>query len=617
MVARLSITFDGGPPRVCELNPAKPATLGRSRENTISLQDEHASRQHARIYHDNGRWWIEDCGTLNGTRLNGVRIQGPTPLSHGQEIRIGDTRLCFTVQEGVPSQPLLENAPAQSSIDVAEAVPTPPSDLLHTALKGDELTAMYEFMAAAALEGEAPALVRRALTTVMMQTGATSVGFLSLDHEDPLPKLVLPERAQVDVHLSRQLTEKARQEGRPVWLRSSVADISQSDSLLPFTDALCLPLVADESPLGALHVYKSAKLFNERHLRFCEVMAGFLASSLGRLRIRRALEAENSRLRARAPVSESLIGASNAMRQLRHRIDRIGPSLLPVLIHGETGSGKELVAQGLHLQSPRRQGPLVILNCAAIAPTLIEAELFGHVKGAFTGATGDHPGLFRQADEGTLFLDEIGEMSPDCQGKLLRVIEGKPFRPVGGTTEVRATVRIIAATHRDLKRQVEEGKFRHDLYFRLDGLRIEVPPLRDHADDIPALVQYFLSKLAVTSGRKVTLTEAALARLQDYSWPGNVRQLRAVLENAVVMSDNNAIDAAELLLPVAPSVSDCPPSLNLDEVEAWAIRKALARTESSTHAARLLGIARDTLYAKRRKYKIDKDAGADGSENEE
>jgi Nif-specific regulatory protein len=441
---------------------------------------------------------------------------------------------------------------------------------------------------------------------VATQTGATITGFLSLDKDDPLPKMVLPEAARVDIHLSRQLTDKVQKEKRAVWL-GAAGEFQQNESLLPFQDALCLPLVAEGTPLGALHVYKSGKFFSERDLRFCEVVGGFVANSLGRLRARRALEAENSRLRAHAPVSEKLIGDSEALRQLRQFIARAAPRQSTVLIQGESGSGKELVAQDLHQQSPRRNGPLVVLNCAAIAPALVEDELFGHVKGSFTNAITDHPGLFQQADEGTLFLDEIGELSFDCQVKLLRVIEGKGFRPVGGVAEIRTDVRVIAATHRDLDKMVREGKFRQDLYFRLCVIRLQVPPLRAHAEDIPALVDYFLGLLAKENGRHVRLTEAALARLQEYEWPGNVRQLRAVLESTVVMSDRDTIDAGDLLLP-APALADHPPSLNLEEVEAWAIRQALQRTgDNKTQAARLLGIARETLICKRKKYKIGKE----------
>jgi Nif-specific regulatory protein len=638
MRARLIIEWGEGTPRVCDLSPGQPVTIGRSRDNTLTLHDEHASRLHAKIYYTDGRWLIEDCGTLNGTRLDGERIKGPAPLLDGQKISIGDMHLRFALQpeepkpgdpsarRGSPEPADLKNgahAPASLSEEEAGAssIEVSPPPLL-----GDSMAAMYAFIAASVAESDPRALIRRALATVASQTQASVTGFLSLDKDDPLPKQVWPETARVDFALSRQLTRKVQSEGRAVWLgviaqeKGSDAldlgiqtpfpadDIRQSDSLLPFHDALCLPLLAEGAPLGALHVYKANKFFTERDLRFCEVVAGFVANSLGRIRVRRALEAENSRLRSHSPVSDELIGTSERMRQLRQVIARAGPRSSIVLIHGETGSGKELVAQDLHRESPssRRHGPLVVLNCAAIAPTLMEAELFGHVKGAFTGATGDRPGLFQQADEGTLFLDEVGELSLDCQAKLLRVIEGKGFRPVGGTHEIRTDVRVIAATHRDLERQVAENKFRSDLFFRLSVIRIDVPPLREHVEDIPALVDYFLARLAVECGRQVRLTDAALARLKQYSWPGNVRQLRAVLENMVVMSESDVVDACDLLLPAGLAEADHPPSLNLDEIEAWAIRKALHQTAgNNVQAARLLGIARETLASKRKKYKIE------------
>jgi Nif-specific regulatory protein len=249
---------------------------------------------------------------------------------------------------------------------------------------------------------------------------------------------------------------------------------------------------------------------------------------------------------------------------------------------------------------------LVGVNCAAIAPTLLESELFGHCKGAFSGAVQDHPGLFQQADEGTLFLDEVGELSLECQAKLLRVIEGKGFRPVGGTGDIQVDVRTIAATHRDLQSLVQAGRFRPDLFFRLQGLQIHVPPLREHIEDIGELVQYFLKKLTVEWGRQIKLSPAALERLQEYSWPGNVRQLRSVLENAVALSETDMIEPEDLLLSSAPNPLE-PPGLNLEELECWAVRQALHRTGGNiSQAARILGIVRDTLASKMKKYGIKK-----------
>jgi Nif-specific regulatory protein len=332
------------------------------------------------------------------------------------------------------------------------------------------------------------------------------------------------------------------------------------------------------------------------------------------------LEAENSRLRGVAPVADELIGDSSPVTLLRQQISRAAPQPFTVLIHGESGSGKELVAQALHSHSIRGHGPLVVVNCAAIAPTLLEAELFGYRKGAFSGADRDHLGLFEQADEGTLFLDEVGELSLECQAKLLRVIEGKPFRPVGGTRDVKVDVRVIAATHRDLEEEVRGGRFRQDLLFRLKVITIRVPPLREHAEDIPELASFFLERLSVQCRRAFKLTTSAMRELQAFHWPGNVRQLRAVLESAAVMSESDIIDTNALPLPSGSNPSDLPPgtaqtpdsavpaSLDMEELETWAIRRALRQTNGNvSQAARVLGMSRDTLHTKLKKKGIDRE----------
>jgi transcriptional regulator with GAF, ATPase, and Fis domain len=609
MRALLTIETGQGLPKIWELPLDQPITLGRNQNNTIVVQDEHASRWHAEIIHQDSSWFLRDLGTLNGTKLNGERIQQQVPLANGQVISIGNTRLRFAVDEDeVPAPKTAAQDPRPSPPDLRTANLGPsPAELNQTLLCADELTPLCQFMTASLEETDPRALIRRALQTIHRQTGAAITGFLSLDHEDPLPKIVLPETARVDIHLSRQLTQAVQRQGQAVWLGAQADEMPESESLLSFKDALCLPLRAGDSPVGAIHVYRTGKLFTERDLRFCEVLAGHLAKSLLLLRVRRKLEAENSRLRVHAPIADQLIGDSPALTQLRQLIGRIAVRPTTVLVVGESGVGKELVALALHKNSPRREAPLVVVNCAAIAPTLLESELFGHCEGAFSGAKRDHPGLFQQADEGTLFLDEVGEMSLECQAKLLRVLEGKGFRPVGATSEVHVDVRIVAATNRDLQEEVKAGKFRHDLYFRLGGIQIAVPPLRQHVEDIPPLVDYFLTRLAVEWGRQVSLTDAALRRLQEYTWPGNVRQLRSVLENAVALSEADELGPEDLLLP-AGAAANQPPSLNLEELEAWAIRQALRQTGSNrSQAARLLGIVRDTLINKIKKYGIEKD----------
>jgi len=611
--ARLAVIAGDAKPDVLDLMPEQPVTLGRSRDNTIVLRDEHASRLHARIYFENDQWLLRDFG-LNGTKVNGERIPQVTDLENGNEISVGEIRIRFSIEDLATSPPKTWRGPMPQGErrSLSESVMA----LSTTKLQSDELTSLCQFMAAAVEVDDPRDLIREALRTLFVQTGACLVGYLSLDPTDPVPKIVVPESATVDAQLSRQLTRRVQRDGKMVWLGADLADTHHSESLTPFNDALCLPLRAGGISLGALHIYRSNHFFPERAVRFSEALSGYLSHCLHVLRVRRNLEAENSRLRAHASGADELVGDSPAMMKVRQLIGRAAPQPFTVMINGESGSGKELVALALHRQSQRAEGPLVVVNCAAIAPALMEAELFGYRKGSFSGADRDHPGLFQQADEGTLFLDEVGELSLDCQAKLLRVIEGKAFRPIGATHEVKSDVRIVAATHRDLEADVKSGKFRQDLFYRLRVIQIPVPPLRDHPEDIPYLVQYFLDKLAVEMRRSVKVTDAAMCKLENHSWPGNVRQLLAVLQSAVVMSESDTLDADSLVLTPTESglivvnnglALDRPPSLKWDDLENWAIEQALKETgHNVSQAAKLLGMSRDTLHNRIRKKHAEK-----------
>jgi len=603
MRGRLTLIEGEARPEVLELAPDKPASLGRSRDNSIIIPlDEHTSRLHAKISFENGQWMVRDFG-LNGTKVDNERIDQVAELDHGMEVRIGDVRFRFTLPEKVGLSSV-----HKISADRLEATNTIP--LSTTKLHMDELSTLCQFMAAAVEAKDPHELVNHGLLTIQHQTGACLVGYLSLDPTDPLPKMVVPETATVDVQLSKLLTRRIQREGKPVWLGGDSAPTRPaSESLTPFSDALCLPLRAAGEALGAVHVYKSSSAFADKDVRFCEALAGYLAHGLHVLKERRKLEAENTRLRSHLSASDDLLGDSPAMVNLRSRITRAATQSFTVLIQGECGTGKELVALALHRRSPRNNGPFVVVNCAAIPSSLMEAELFGYRRGAFSGAERDHPGLFQQADEGILFLDEVGELSPDCQAKLLRVIEGKAFRPIGATSDIKTDVRIIAATNRTLEAEVKAGRFRQDLYFRLKVIEIDVPPLRDRPEDIPYLVQYFLDKLAVECRRTVNLTPAALKVLEQHGWPGNVRQLRALLESTVAMSDVDTIDADGVKRMLSPhTITDAPPSLNWEELEHWAVEKALKQTGGVvSQAATVLGMSRDTLHSKIKKFGINRD----------
>ncbi len=305
---------------------------------------------------------------------------------------------------------------------------------------------------------------------------------------------------------------------------------------------------------------------------------------------------------------EGIIGSTEMMQAIFDTLRQVSPSTATVLIAGESGTGKELVARAIHANSPRRGGHFVPLNCAALSESILESELFGHEKGAFTGAMHTRKGRFEYAHGGTLFLDEIGDMPAAIQIKLLRVIEyGEVFR-VGSNEPIRVDVRLIAATNKDLPALVRDGKFREDLFYRLKVVTVEIPPLRDRLEDLPLLVQAFLDEFARHHGKKAPeITPAAMEILYDYSWPGNVRELRNCIESMVVLDKDGKIDPEDVPRYVkTPVQADSPSGLggvNLQEGEKEAIRKALEISEGNREkAARLLGIGERTLYRKIKRY---------------
>lgn len=315
--------------------------------------------------------------------------------------------------------------------------------------------------------------------------------------------------------------------------------------------------------------------------------------------------------------THQIIGKSPAMRETLSIVDRVSASRSTVLITGESGTGKELVARAIHFSSPRKDEPFVAVNCMAFNAGVLESELFGHEKGSFTGAVAMRRGRFEQADRGTLFLDEIGELPPDLQVKLLRVLQERVFERVGGTEPVKVNIRIVAATNKDLVKMVEEGTFREDLYYRLNVVQIHIPPLRERREDIPLLVSHFIAQVASENGiPPKSFTQEAQNYLSGYEWPGNIRQLQNVIERCMVMIPRDVIDVDDLppeirdeesqfksavdLLPVELNLAD-----TLDKIEAALIRRALVRADFvQAHAADLLGISRSLMQYKLKKYNI-------------
>jgi len=313
-------------------------------------------------------------------------------------------------------------------------------------------------------------------------------------------------------------------------------------------------------------------------------------------------------------VFEGVRGNSPAMEGIFEVLRRVAPTNISVLIEGQSGTGKELLARAIHINSLRWNKSFRPVNCAGLTETLLESELFGHIKGAFTGAANDRKGLFEIADKGTLFLDEIGDMSPTSQAKLLRVIEDGVIIPVGSNKSTVVDVRIISATNQNLPEMIEEKKFRQDLYFRIKGVNISLPALSDKTEDIPALIDYFLKEAATEVGSKVTgITEGALTILSHYDWPGNVRQLRNTIRTMVVMCDRDRLDVQDIPPDIAQrrqliAGSQQPANLgavSLNELEKQAIEETLAKTKGNREkAAKILGIGERTLYRKIKEYNL-------------
>ena len=366
---------------------------------------------------------------------------------------------------------------------------------------------------------------------------------------------------------------------------------------------LAAPLLTFDKLIGVIYLEGAGQSFDKGHLELLVGVAGMASAALDNARRLEWLEGENRRLRSDFNLEHDMVGESPRMREVYQFIAKAAPTTSTVLIRGESGTGKELVARAIHLNSSRAQNPFVAINCAALSETLLESELFGHEKGAFTGAIAQKKGKLEVAAGGTVFMDELGELAPTLQAKLLRVLQEREFERVGGTRPIKVDMRLIAATNRDLEKAIADGTFRRDLYFRLNVVSCTMPALRERRDDIPLLAGYFAMRFSKKSGRPVKgISPEARKCLAQYDWPGNVRELENALERAVVLGTTELIqpeDLPEALLEkqTVPGVQVTEYHRTVKEVKRQLVLKAFQESSGNyAQTARLLGIHPNNLH---------------------
>jgi DNA-binding NtrC family response regulator len=439
------------------------------------------------------------------------------------------------------------------------------------------------------------------------------ISVLLVDDELAFRKLVGQELAQLHYQVTTAGSLRAARD----LLRERTFQLALLDVRLPDGSGLDLLAEIKESAPAtevvmltghatveeAIRAMKNGALdFLRKPFRFEE-----LEAVLEKAMQKQALERTNTALQrevARIHPSDGFIGQHPAVLELLRMLARVAETDSTVLVRGESGVGKELIARAVHRRSPRSRQPFVVVDCASLHENLLQSELFGHEKGAYTGAVRLKHGLFEVADRGTLFLDEIGELTPPLQVKLLRVLETGVFRRVGGTADIRVDVRLIAATNRSLEDMLKEGAFREDLYYRLNVFSLLIPPLRERAEDVPTLVEHFIRSSDVTQKRATRVSEAAMQVLRRYPWPGNVRELENVIERALILCDEGVIEPEHLPLGVRLEPSLHPAHedrrlVTLEEVERRYVRRVLEECKGHRHkAASILGISERNLYRK-------------------
>ncbi|MEE8603895.1 MAG: sigma 54-interacting transcriptional regulator [Candidatus Aminicenantaceae bacterium] len=603
----------------------KVIKIGRKPSNDVSLSDPFISREHAEIeVLENGGYELRDLGGENPVKVNG-KIISQHRLRDGDKLTMGQSLLIFKTDTPVASasvamlaaEDLSEKAVEIASLDAKKTMPfsldkVDTKDVVSLQRDHQRLMLLYDFSKAVNSHLEDQDEMLEEIMNAALKTLEAERGFIALVDENTRElacELVRSETGSElseKLEVSRTIVHKVLKEGVSIMTVNAQEDtqFEKAKSIRQYNirSAICAPLLFREEILGVVYLDNRGSVgsFSQDDQMFLIALCHQAGVALGNARLHRRVVQENVWLENTLKPKFQILGEAEKMKRVFDIIKKVAPTNITVLVQGETGTGKELVAKAIHTLSPRREFAFVPVNCAAIPRELIESELFGHEKGAFTGATSAREGKFQSAHGGTIFLDEIGDMSLDLQAKILRILEDKELQRVGGNKSISVDVRIIAATNKDLAKAVEEGTFREDLFYRLNVVAVMLPPLKERKKDIIPLAEYFIA------GRVKKISSKAKRLLESYDWPGNIRELRNCVDRAVVLGDGKVIQPEDLPYTFRKGGQVIPAPLErLDHMEEDHIVRVLRYTNwNKSDAARILGITRQTLDNKIKRYTI-------------
>lgn len=527
--------------------------IGRDTAVGLCIADASVSRRHSRIEKKETGFVITDLESLNGTFVNDVPVKN-RPLEHGDRVRIGNAHFVFLTHEGEPASKSSDVTLDEAQVVSGSTVQIRFDDALYQMAR--DLSALMKVSTVInsirGLDNLLERLLELLFEVVPARRGAillTNEGAFETSRVFALDRARGKDEA---VKVSRTIVQQVLRDGVALLAGDGSEEKQLStESLISARthSVMCVPLIMFDRKLGVLYLDSTLPRdkFNREHLQLVTAIAGIAAVAIENARQFEWLETENERLLADVNIEHNMIGDGAAMQRIYHFISKVAPTDATVLISGESGTGKELAARAIHRNSKRVQKTFMAVNCAALNDSLLESELFGHERGAFTGAIAQKKGRLESADGGTVFLDEIGELTPQLQVKLLRVLQERQFERVGGTATIKVDLRLIAATNKNLEEAIESGQFRQDLYYRLNVVSLEMPPLRDRREDIMLLANYFADKYGAMCNRKLKgFSAEARACLTAYDWPGNVRELENTIERAVVLGTTDLVLAEDL-----------------------------------------------------------------------